>query len=134
MTGAPPFRHPRPLLTVHAHEVEPVPRVSERVPGLPPALDDVIARALAKDPRERYRSPTELVDAASRALGLGGRVSAEEDLERQRTRDRVAAREQRRRRRHEQRRPARAQLTSRARRAGAAGGCSPWSRSAWPCW
>lgn len=107
VTGAPPFRHSRPLLTLHAHEVEPVPRVSERVPELPAALDEVLARALAKDPRERYRSPTELVDAASRALGLGRRVSAGEDLERQRTRDRVAAREQRRRRRREERRPAR---------------------------
>jgi Protein kinase domain len=116
VTGAPPFRHPRPLLTLHAHEVEPVPRVTERVPGLPAALDEVLARALAKDPRERYRSPTELVDAASRALGLGRRASAGEDLERQRTRDRVAAREQRRRRRREERRPARSGHISRPSR------------------
>jgi hypothetical protein len=120
LTGAPPYRHARPLLTLHAHEVEPVPRVCERVLGLPAGLDEVLARSLAKDPRERFRSPTEMVDAAARALGLGQRVSAGEDLERQRTRDRVAAREQRRRRRREARRPARARhipRPSRPRRA-----------------
>ena len=41
-------------------------------PGLPehPALDPVLARALAKDPAERYRSGAELVAAARTALGV----------------------------------------------------------------
>jgi serine/threonine-protein kinase len=36
---------------------------------VPPALDPVLARALAKDPDERYRSAGELGRAAVRAVG-----------------------------------------------------------------
>jgi hypothetical protein len=70
LTGAPPYSYDRPLLTLHAHVVEPPPRVSERRPELPAALDDVIARAMAKDPRKRYRSPGRLMRAAAEALGV----------------------------------------------------------------
>ena len=46
-------------------------------PALPelPALDPVIARALAKDPAERFGSGAELVEAAQAALGMRRRVS-----------------------------------------------------------
>jgi serine/threonine protein kinase len=65
LTGAPPFPYDRPLLTLHAHVVEPPPKVSARRPELPAALDEVIARAMAKDPRERFRSPGPIM------LGVG---------------------------------------------------------------
>jgi Protein kinase domain len=68
LTGAPPYSYDRPLLTLHAHVVEPPPNVSERRPELPPALDGVIARAMAKDPRERFRSPGRLMRAVAEAL------------------------------------------------------------------
>jgi serine/threonine-protein kinase len=74
LTGAPPYSYDRPLLTLHAHVVEPPPRVSERRPELSKALDDVIARAMAKDPRERYRSPGRLMRAAAEALGVEATV------------------------------------------------------------
>jgi hypothetical protein len=74
LTGAPPYSYDRPLLTLHAHVVEPPPRVSERRPELPVALDEVIARAMAKDPRERYRSPGRLMRAAAEALGVEATV------------------------------------------------------------
>ena len=51
-----------------AHMTAPPPRVTDLVPGLPPALDDVIARAMAKDPDERYQTARELADAASVAI------------------------------------------------------------------
>jgi Protein kinase domain len=70
LTGAPPFPYDRPLLTLHAHVVETPPSVSERRPGLPAALDEVIARAMAKDQRERFRSPGRLMRAVGEALGL----------------------------------------------------------------
>jgi serine/threonine kinase PknH len=74
LTGAPPYSYDRPLLTLHAHVVEPPPRVSERRPELPAALDEVIARGMAKDPRERYRSPGRLMRAAAEALGVEATV------------------------------------------------------------
>jgi serine/threonine-protein kinase len=70
LTGEPPFTHERPLLTLQAHLTEPPPRLSERMPDLPEALDAVVATALAKDPRERQASPGALVRAADEALGL----------------------------------------------------------------
>jgi serine/threonine protein kinase len=51
-----------------AHMTAPPPRVTDLVPGLPPALDDVIARAMAKDPEQRYQSAREFADAATAAI------------------------------------------------------------------
>ncbi|MGH2746269.1 MAG: serine/threonine-protein kinase, partial [Thermoleophilaceae bacterium] len=70
LTGAPPYPYDRPLLTLHAHVVEPPPLVSARRPDLPGAFDDVIVRAMAKDPRERFRSPGLLMRAVGEVLGL----------------------------------------------------------------
>jgi Protein kinase domain len=69
LTGASPYPYDRPLLTLHAHLVEPPPQVSERRPDLPLALDEVVAKGLAKDPRRRSPSPAELMRAAADALG-----------------------------------------------------------------
>jgi Protein kinase domain len=74
LTGAPPYPYDRPLLTLHAHVVEPPPRVSERRPELPAALDEVIARAMTKDPRHRYRSPGRMMRAVAEALGVEATV------------------------------------------------------------
>jgi hypothetical protein len=68
VTGTPPYPYPRPLLTLHAHVVEPPPAVSERHPDLPAALDAVVAKAMAKDPADRHDSPARLVRAAGEAL------------------------------------------------------------------
>jgi serine/threonine-protein kinase len=70
LTGEPPYPHDRPLVAVHAHLTEPPPRVSERRPELPAELDDVVAKAMAKDPRERHSSPGALIRAAQASLGL----------------------------------------------------------------
>jgi Protein kinase domain len=74
LTGAPPYPYDRPLLTMHAHVVESPPSVRARRPDLPPALDEVIARAMAKDPRERFRSPGRLMRAVAEALGVEATV------------------------------------------------------------
>jgi serine/threonine-protein kinase len=52
-------------LTTSADELygQPVPPVSQRVPGLPRELDWVLARGLAVDPTARYQSAGELMEA-----------------------------------------------------------------------
>ena len=70
LTGAAPYPNERPLLTMHAHLVEPPPRVSDARPELPEELDALVARAMAKDPRERFPSTAQLVREVARVLGV----------------------------------------------------------------
>jgi Protein kinase domain len=70
LTGEPPYPHDRALVTVHAHLTESPPRVSERRAELPAALDAVVAKAMAKEPRERHSSPGALLRAAQESLGV----------------------------------------------------------------
>jgi len=70
LTGEPPFVRDSRLGLVWAHLEEEPPRATERNPQLPPAVDAVLAKALAKDAGERYATCSELVTAARDALGL----------------------------------------------------------------
>jgi DNA-binding beta-propeller fold protein YncE len=65
LAGEVPFRRDSELAVLWAQVNEPPPRL-----GAYPALDPVLAKALAKDPQERYASCLELVEAAREALGL----------------------------------------------------------------
>ena len=58
-----------------AHLARPVPKVTDRVPGLPRELNAVLAKALAKKPVARYQSCAEFV-AALHAAGAGGKAGA----------------------------------------------------------
>ncbi len=68
LTAQEPFPRPDVLAVLMAHASAPPPRVTDRVPELPPAVDDVIARGMAKAPAERFASCGELVEAAETAL------------------------------------------------------------------
>ncbi len=70
LSGEPPFSRDQPLAVVYAHLSEPPPRLSAKRPGLPGALDAIFARALAKEPNERYGSCTEFAKALRQASGL----------------------------------------------------------------
>jgi serine/threonine-protein kinase len=56
LTGNLPFRRPESMATLFAHLNDPVPPVTRFRGDLPPGTDAVLARGLAKEPRERYES------------------------------------------------------------------------------
>jgi serine/threonine protein kinase/outer membrane protein assembly factor BamB len=68
LTGAPPFegRGATAVIYAHIHELPPPP--GERQPALPAAVNDVLLRALAKAPQERYPSLAAFVADLREAL------------------------------------------------------------------
>jgi len=68
LTGAPPYPRDTYEAALWAHVHADPPGVAERRPGLPSAIDGVVARALAKDPAARFASPGALVRAARAVL------------------------------------------------------------------
>ena len=70
LTGSLPFRDRSEVAAIFAHLEEPAPVASERHEALPPAVDAVLARAMAKEPEQRFDSCRELVAATHDALGL----------------------------------------------------------------
>jgi serine/threonine-protein kinase len=68
LAGEAPFKRPREEQVLYAHIQDPPPKLTEVRQDLPAAIDDVIAKSLAKDPDERYSSCGELVEAAREAL------------------------------------------------------------------
>ncbi|MGK8491333.1 serine/threonine-protein kinase [Nocardia asiatica] len=70
LTGAKPFPRATTDAVIAAHLQDPPPRPTATVPELPTRIDDVIARALAKDPQRRYQSCGALAEAAATAFGV----------------------------------------------------------------
>jgi serine/threonine protein kinase len=68
LTGEVPFPRPNEAATLHAHVLQPPPKLSEVRPDLPAELDDVIARGMAKDPAARPQTAVELIMEAQRTL------------------------------------------------------------------
>lgn len=69
LTGQYPFAgHDSVVSIANAHLEQPPPRPSALVSWATSNLDDVIARALAKQPEQRYGTAGELADAAARAM------------------------------------------------------------------
>ncbi|KUN02482.1 serine/threonine protein kinase [Streptomyces yokosukanensis] len=72
LAGAPPFRWQGRLEQLRAHRYDPPPALSAQRPDVPAAVDEVLARALAKAPDDRYDSCLEFVTALRRAAGEPG--------------------------------------------------------------
>ena len=69
LCGRPPYVYSAPGDLIVAHISQQPPRPSALVPGLPPEVDTLIERCLAKDPNARFQTMTELVRAAGAITG-----------------------------------------------------------------
>ena len=70
LTGTLPFADSSEVAVLYAHLEDDPPVASERRPVLPQALDDVLARAMAKRREDRQPTAKALVAEAASALGL----------------------------------------------------------------
>jgi serine/threonine-protein kinase len=66
LTGTVPFTGPATKVH-HGHVYEPPPALTEVVPAVPPAVSDVVLKALAKKPEERYATAGAFAQALVRA-------------------------------------------------------------------
>jgi Protein kinase domain len=72
LTGSVPFVREDDGAVLWAHLGEAAPPVSQSRPDLPPAVQDVLAKAMAKDPNDRYPNCGEFIAALTAAFGSGG--------------------------------------------------------------
>jgi hypothetical protein len=71
LAGQPPFQRDAGLAVMWAQVSAPVPSLRALRPDLPPAVDQVMATAMAKKPDDRYPSCTAFARALAAACGLG---------------------------------------------------------------
>jgi predicted ATPase/serine/threonine protein kinase len=76
LAGRPPFVAPAVTALLLKHVNDPPRPLGELVPGIDPALEAAVARALAKAPADRYQT----VEALARALGRPVRSAGHETL------------------------------------------------------
>ncbi len=72
LTGEKAFKKDTPTETLWAILKEPVPEPSLAVPGLPPEMDRLTARCLAKSPQERFQSASDLAFALRSCTSVSG--------------------------------------------------------------
>ena len=70
LCGGVPFERDQDVAVIYAHLSAPPPSAADRCPGLPPGVDGVLGRALAKAPEDRYPGCWEFAEALRGALGL----------------------------------------------------------------
>jgi serine/threonine protein kinase len=76
LSGERPFASDSPTAEASAHVNAPVPSIAERCENLPPELDRVFQRALAKDPAARFGSAREFVAELRGALSQSAGTTA----------------------------------------------------------
>jgi eukaryotic-like serine/threonine-protein kinase len=78
LAGRPPFEAETSVAVAMAHVSDPVPSVLDRNDAVPPALDAVARKAMAKDPVERYPDGAAMAKAlyAAGAASRGGAIAA----------------------------------------------------------
>ena len=71
LTGLVPYVRENPMAVLYAQLDEAPPRPTDVQPGLPRAVDAVLAKAMAKRPGNRFESCGAFADALREALGVG---------------------------------------------------------------
>src|SRR5712692_2241944 len=78
LTGYVPFNGSNPFAILSKHISDPVPSIKNTRPDLSPAIEFVVKKALAKNPRDRYQNVTEMAAdlqaAISPALAAPGKI------------------------------------------------------------
>ena len=77
LAAAVPFERDQGMAVLFAHLSAPPPSLAVRRPDLPGAVDQVLARALAKAPEKRFESCRDFAAALREALGLARDLPAE---------------------------------------------------------
>ena len=70
LAGQAPFQRDEATAVIWAHMSTPPPSLTSRRPELPAGVNDVLARALAKAPADRYARCADFAEALREALGL----------------------------------------------------------------
>jgi Protein kinase domain len=70
LAGVPPFQRDELTALMFAHLSESPPQLTSRRPALPPAVDGVLTRGMAKAPGDRYASCGQFADALRDAFGI----------------------------------------------------------------
>ncbi len=76
--GQPPFDSDTPFSLMYKHLNDPPTPPREILPGLPPAVEACLLKALEKDPAERYQTAGELARAFSLAVNGTGATEGDE--------------------------------------------------------
>ncbi|MDQ6659887.1 MAG: protein kinase [Chloroflexota bacterium] len=79
LTGELPYDDPDDVRVIQMHLYDPIPSPSERDASIPSELSDVVRRAMAKRPEDRYQSIAEFRTAFLAALEDRGVPTVEED-------------------------------------------------------
>ena len=103
LSGVVPYPKPSDAAVLYAHMADAPPLVTDQRPELPAALDDVIARGMAKDPADRPLTASGMIAEAERAFGRRvravitppGPVEGPEDIGLREEESRVPTRESR---------------------------------------
>ena len=82
LVGTAPFTADTSYAIVHKHIYSPPPPPSQFNPDLTPAVDDVLLKALAKSPADRYQTATALMDDFKRAMAESGVTALPKDRSR----------------------------------------------------
>lgn len=73
LSGVQPYQATTPMAVVVKHLTEPIPHILDSNPNLPPDIEPVIEKAMAKNREERFGTAAELADAISEvARGASG--------------------------------------------------------------
>src|SRR4051794_24287459 len=75
LSGIVPYPKDSEAAVLYAHMADPPPRLSEHRPDLPVSIEQVLVKAMSKEPGDRFHSAGELMHEATRAFSRGTRAA-----------------------------------------------------------